>query len=175
VSRLVHTAFLTEAERSAIRALLVSAFPEDSTEDNLGHAWGGMHAMVWEDGELLAHGSVVMRRLLHGGAGLRTGYIEAVAVRADRRRQGLGRTIMASLETVVRGAYEIGALSASDAGIPLYQHIGWLRWQGTASVITPNGLLRTPEEDDCIFVLPVTAQLSLTGDLACDWRAGDLW
>ena len=173
--RLVHTAFLAEAERSAIRALLMNAFPEDSTEDNLGHAWGGMHAMVWEDGELLAHGSVVMRRLLHGGAGLRTGYIEAVAVRADRRRQGLGAAVMASLETVVRGAYEIGALSASDAGIPLYEHIGWLRWQGTASVITPNGLVRTPEEDDCIFVLPVTAQLRLTADLACDWRAGDLW
>jgi aminoglycoside 2'-N-acetyltransferase I len=42
-------------------------------------------------------------------------------------------------------------------------------------VITPNGLVRTPEEDDCIFVLPVTAQLRLTADLACDWRAGDLW
>lgn len=172
---LVHTAFLGEAERTAIRELLTLVFPEDSTEENLEHAFGGMHAMMWENGELVAHGSVVLRRLLHGEAALRTGYVEAVAVRADRRRQGLGNAVMSSLETVIRGAYEIGALSSSDAGISLYESRGWLRWQGTASVLTPTGIVRTPDEEDGIFVLPVTAPLDVTGDLACDWRAGDVW
>jgi aminoglycoside 2'-N-acetyltransferase I len=173
--RLLHSAFLTQAERTALRDLLTQVFPEDSTDDNLDHAFGGMHAMVWESGELVAHASVVMRRLLHDGAPLRTGYVEAVAVRADRRRQGLGNAVMASLETVIRGAYEIGALSSSDAGISLYEKRGWLRWQGTASAMTPTGIVRTEGEEDGIFVLPVTAELNLAGDLACDWRSGDVW
>src|SRR3954454_19387274 len=144
--QLVHTAFLAAGQRAAIRALLMTVFPEDSTEDNLEHAFGGMHAMVWEDGDLVAHGSVVMRRLLHRGCPLRTGYIEGVAVRADRRRSGLGNAVMVNLERVVRGAYEIGALSASDVGIPLYEHRNWLRWSGTASVVTPAGVVHTPDE-----------------------------
>jgi aminoglycoside 2'-N-acetyltransferase I len=172
--RLVHTAFLTQAERSAIRELLVTAFPEDFPE-NLEHVWGGVHATVWENEELLAHGCVIMRQFLHGTTALRTGYVEAVAVRADRRRQGLGDAVMASLEPVIRAAYEIGALSASDAGVPLYEQRGWLRWQGTASVITANGIEQTPGEEDCIFVLPATAQVDLNGDLACDWRTGEVW
>ena len=173
--RLVHTAFLTDTERLAVRDLLTRVFPEDSAEADLEHAWGGMHAMVWEDDQLVAHGCVVMRRLLQGDAVLRTGYVEGVAVRADRRRRGLGNAVMARLETVVLGAYEIGALSASEAGVALYERRGWLRWQGTASVVTPTGILRTPGEEDSIFVLPVTGQLQLTGDLACDWRPGDVW
>jgi hypothetical protein len=31
------------------------------------HALGGVHALVWEDGELIGHASVIQRRLLHGG------------------------------------------------------------------------------------------------------------
>jgi aminoglycoside 2'-N-acetyltransferase I len=173
--QLAHTAFLSYAERAAIRALLTTVFPDDSTDENLEHAFGGMHAMIWEDGELLAHGSVVMRRLMQGDLALRAGYVEGVAVRGDRQRQGLGNAVMAGLETVIRGAYEIGALSASDAGIPLYEKRGWPRWQGTASVVTPRGIVRTPGEEDGLFVLPVTATLDLRGDLACDWRPGDVW
>jgi aminoglycoside 2'-N-acetyltransferase I len=116
-----------------------------------------------------------MRRLLHAGAALRTGYVEGVAVRADRRRQGLGSAIMAGLENLISGAYEIGALSSSEAGLSLYAGRGWLRWTGTASVVTPDGIVRTPADEDSLFVLPVTAQVDITGDLACDWREGDVW
>jgi aminoglycoside 2'-N-acetyltransferase I len=35
--------------------------------------------------------------------------------------------------------------------------------------------VRTPEEDDSIFVLPVGRELDITGDLTCDWRGGDVW
>src|SRR5689334_14865481 len=168
-TRLQHTAFLASAERTAIRDLLAHVFPDDSTDENLDHAFGGMHATVWENGALLAHGSVVLRRLMQNDVVLRTGYVEAVAVRADHRRQGLGNAVMASLETVIRGGYEIGALSSSEAGMPLYEKRGWLRWRGTASALTPAGVVRTPDEQDGIFVLPVTVQVEVTGDLACDW------
>ena len=173
--RTVHTAWLESEERHAIRQLLDEAFAGDVDADDYEHTLGGVHALVWDGRDLVGHGSVVMRRLLHRGRSLRSGYVEGVAVRADRRRRGLGTAVMTALEQVIRGAYEIGALGASDEGAAFYAARGWQLWTGTASVVTPGGIVRTPEEDGSIFVLPVSVQLSADADLACDWRHGDVW
>lgn len=125
--------------------------------------------------ELVGHGSVVMRRLLHDGRALRTGYVEAVAVRSDHRRRGHGDAVMAALEQVIRGAYEIGALASSEMGADFYLERGWQRWSGTASVITPTGIERTEGDEDSIYLLSMGSSLTANGDLACDWRNGDVW
>jgi len=106
---------------------------------------------------------------------LRTGYVEAVAVRAHRRRRGHGSTVMAAVERIVRGAYELGALGASDEGAALYAARGWRRWEGPTSALTPDGIVRTPDDDGGVFVLPVDAPLDLAGELTCDWRPGEVW
>jgi aminoglycoside 2'-N-acetyltransferase I len=105
--RLAHTADLDAATLLAARTLLYDVF-DKMTEHNWEHTLGGMHALVWEGTELVGHASVIQRRLLHGGRALRTGHVEGVAVRADRRGRGHGAAMMAALETVVRGAYELG-------------------------------------------------------------------
>jgi aminoglycoside 2'-N-acetyltransferase I len=171
----VHTADLGADDVRAIRALLLDAFAGDIAESDVEHALGGMHALVREDGELVAHGSVVMRRVLHRGRALRCGYVEGVAVRADRRRRGHGSAVMAALERVIRGAYDLGALGASDAGAALYSSRGWLRWRGTTSVLAPDGIRRTPDDDGVVHVLPVAVELDLDSDIACDWRDGEVW
>jgi len=56
---------------------------------------------------------------------LRASYVEGVGVRADRRRRGHGATMMQALERVVRGAYDLGALGATDAAAALYAGRGW--------------------------------------------------
>jgi aminoglycoside 2'-N-acetyltransferase I len=173
--RTVHTADLRPPELEAIRAMLDAAFEGDLSDHDYEHALGGVHALVDEAGEPIAHGSVVMRRLYHDGRALRTGYVEGVAVRADRRRRGHGAAVMDELERIIRGAYELGALGASDMAADFYAGRGWQRWPGTASVITPSGLQRTAGEEGGIYVLPVTAELRAGGDLACDWREGDVW
>jgi aminoglycoside 2'-N-acetyltransferase I len=173
--RTAHTAWLSPEELRGVRVLLDEAFDGDVTDDDYEHALGGVHALVWEGRELIAHGSVVMRRLLHDGWALRTGYVEGVAVRADRRRRGHGAAVMAALERVIRGAYEIGALGASDEAADFYAARGWQLWTGTASVIAPGGIERTEDEEGAIYVLPVSAELTPGGDLACDWRGGDVW
>jgi aminoglycoside 2'-N-acetyltransferase I len=39
-----------------------------------------------------------------------------------------------------------------------------------------TGLIEHTEEDEgCISVMPVSVELTLDGDLACDWRGGDVW
>jgi aminoglycoside 2'-N-acetyltransferase I len=173
--RVAHTAALSVAELRAVRALLEDVFAGEMTDQDYEHALGGMHALVLEGSELVGHGSVVMRRLLHGGRALRTGYVEGVAVRADRRRRGHGAALMAALEQVIRGAYDLGALGATDEAVDFYVGRGWRPWTGTASVLAPGGITRTPEEEDCLYLLPVQVQLDPDGDLACDWREGDVW
>jgi GNAT superfamily N-acetyltransferase len=104
--RTAHTADLDAHIRKAARALLDAVFEGDFGDHDWEHTLGGMHALVWEGAELIGHGAVVQRRLLHRGRAWRTGYVEGVAVRADRRGQGYGAAVMDALERVVRRGYE---------------------------------------------------------------------
>jgi len=171
--RLSHTAELGRATLKAARALLAKVFEGDFTDHDWEHALGGMHAVVWDGDELIGHASVVQRRLLHGARALRAGYVEGVGVRADRRREGHGAAMMAALERVVRGAYDLGALGSTDEAMPFYAGRGWKLWQGPCSALTPNGITRTAE--DCIYVFESELALDLYGELTCDWRDGDVW
>jgi aminoglycoside 2'-N-acetyltransferase I len=172
--RLAHTSDLDERTLAAARSLLFVVF-DDMTEHDWEHALGGLHALAWEEGELIGHASVVQRRLLHGGRALRTGYIEGVGVRADIRRRGHGGRMMDALERVVRRAYDVGALGATDVAGEFYRTRGWLQWRGPLSALTPGGVVRTAEEEGSVYVLPGTAELDLDRELTCDWRDGDLW
>lgn len=139
------------------------------------HSLGGMHVLAWESSDLVGHGCVVQRRLLYGGRALRAGYVEAVAVRGDRRRHGVGSSIMDEVRRLVRGTYDLGALSTTDDAMAFYETRGWQRWQGPTSALTPAGVVRTEDDDGGVFVLPVAVALDVTGELCCDWRDGDLW
>jgi aminoglycoside 2'-N-acetyltransferase I len=173
--RVAHTGALEPGTLAAARALLEEVFTEGLDEHDWEHGLGGMHALAYEDGVLVGHASLVMRRLLHGGRALRTGYVEAVAVRASRRRRGHGGAMMAALEDLIRGGYDLGALGATDAGARFYAARGWRVWEGPTSALTLDGVRRTAAEDGGIFVFPAAGHLDLTGELTCDWRDGDVW
>ncbi len=171
------TAELAQEELEAVRELVLGAFGGRFDEHDWDHTLGGVHVMAVEDGEMVAHGAVVPRVLVAGGLPLRTGYVEGVATRGDRRGRGLATLVMAEAGKVVRERYELGALG-DGTGIPgFYQRLGWETWQGPTWVAGPNGLERTADEDGGILVLrtPATEGLDLTGPLVCDWRAGDVW
>ncbi|KOV44369.1 GNAT family N-acetyltransferase [Streptomyces sp. H021] len=171
-----HTSELTAGELRAIRSLLDDAFEGDFADEDFEHALGGMHVVVGVDGRLVAHGSVVQRRVVHRGRALRTGYVEAVAVRADLRRRGLGGQVMARLEEVVAGAYELGALSASEEGAGLYLARGWSVWPGRVGALSPDGPVRLPEEEGSTYVWapPGGLRLDPAAPLDFDWRDGDV-
>lgn len=173
--RIAHTADLPATTLRSARALLFDVF-DDMTESDWEHSLGGMHAIVWDGDELIGHAALVQRRLLHGGRALRAGYVEGVAVRADRQRRGHGAAMMDALENLIRRAYDVGALGASDEGARFYAARGWQPWQGRLAVLTPDGIQRTPEEDGYIFVFPSAAEIDLSGELTCcDFRDGDVW
>ncbi len=174
-ARLVHTSDLDGETLHHARQLLDSAFDGTFSDADWDHTLGGMHAIVTHRGELIAHATVIQRRLLYHGAALRCGYVEGVAVHEDWRRQGLGNAVMDSVEQVIRGGYQLGALSASGAGALLYESRGWLRWRGPTSALGPTGPIRTPDDDGGVFVLPVDTDLDVEAALICDWRDGDVW
>jgi aminoglycoside 2'-N-acetyltransferase I len=174
-ARLVHTADLESEARQRAYEMVNDAFAGEFTDTDWDHALGGMHALVWHRGAIIAHGAVVQRRLVYRGAPLRCGYVEAVAVREDWRGQGLAIAILDACEQVIRGGYQLGALSSSDRGRRLYTLRGWLPWRGPTSVLAPTGTTRTPDDDGSVFVLPVGIDLDASAALACDWRDGDVW
>ncbi|MDG4663111.1 GNAT family N-acetyltransferase [Mycobacterium sp. 236(2023)] len=178
-ARLVHTSDLDDETREDARRMVIEAFGGDFSDDDWEHALGGMHALICQRGEVLGHAAVVQRRLYCGGVALRCGYVEGVAVAEEHRGQGLGGVLMDAVEQVVRGGYHLGALGSSDLGEPLYTLRGWIRWIGPTSVLSPDGLTPTPDDDGGVYVLPADLPESFTLDteapIACDWRAGDVW
>jgi len=174
-ARLVHTADLDNEAREHARALLDAAFDGEFSDDDWEHTLGGMHALIWHHGALIAHAAVVQRRLLHRGVALRCGYVEAVAVHPDWRDQGLGAAVLDATEQVIRGAYSLGALSARPEVQGFYTARGWRHWLGETSVLAPTGTTRTPDDDGSVLVFSNNIDVDLSRALVCDWRNGDLW
>ena len=175
--RSVTTAELTDAELEALRRLLFDAFGGRFEESDWEHTLGGVHVLAEEDGGVVAHGAVVPRVLATGGRELRTGYVEGVATRGDRRGRGLATVVMREVGRVIEEGYELGALS-DGTGIPgFYQRLGWEAWQGPTFVAGPRGRERTATDDGSVLVLrtPATGALEMTAPIACDWRSGDVW
>ena len=172
---LAHTGQLDPAVLAAAHALLEQVFAGELTDHDWEHCLGGVHALLWEGAELIGHAALIQRRLLHNGRALRTGYVEGVGVHAAARRRGHGATLMAALEQLARNAYELAALGSTEEATAFYAGRGWRPWQGPTFALTPAGIVRTEEEDGWIYVLPMSAELDLQGELVCDWRDGDAW
>lgn len=174
--RTAPTADLDPAEVTALRALLDAAFDHDFSDTDWSHALGGLHVLATRDGELVGHAAVVGRQLGVGGRPLRTGYVEAVAVAAEARRQGVAGAVMTEVERLVAGGCELGALAASEAGSALYAGRGWTSWQGRLLHLTPDGV--ADGDDSLVYVrsTPSTpGRLDTSLPLVADWRRGDPW
>ncbi len=124
---------------------------------------------------MAAHASVVERTIHVGDRPLRTGYVEAVATAPEQQRRGLGTLVMAEVGAIIRDGYELGALGTGVH--PFYERLGWITWRGPTAVRTTDGLLRTPDEDGFIMVLPtpMSPALDLEATISCDSRPGDAW
>jgi len=173
--RVAPTGELDAAELAEARALCDAAFDGTFSDPDWEHALGGLHALALEGPLLVGHAALVARRLLHGGRSLRTGYVEAVAVPADRRRQGVGAAMMHALDRYLLGGFELGALASSEVARAFYKGLGWQVWPGPTAVLGPDGVRPTPDEDGGIFVRPISVRLDPAVPLVCDWRNGDVW
>jgi len=175
--RRLPTEALTSDQIASLRELLWAAFADDDdgfTETDWEHALGGAHVVLEQAGEIVAHSSVVERLLETDGRPMRTGYVEAVATRPGHERRGHGSAVMREANGIIRAEYELGALGTG--AFPFYEGLGWERWRGPSFVRTPEGPVRTEEDDGFLMVLRTTeVPLDLEAPISCDWRSGDLW
>jgi len=180
--RRLATAELTPAEIGRIRGLLYDAFAPGVGDDSGGfsgedwaHASGGTHVVLDVDGTIVAHAAVVPRDLRIGHRAVRAGYVEAVATDPGWQGWGLGSIVMEAVADVIRTDFELGALSTGRD--TFYERLGWTRWKGRTGVRRDGALVRTPDDDGGIFLLPGSVPLDLDpkATISCEWRPGDVW
>lgn len=165
---------LTAAQLRTAELLVRAAFGSSFRSHDWLHALDGVHIVLTADDALLAFGAVVPRTLHHDGRALDTGYVEAVAVRADQQGAGLGALVMDHTESVIRARHDVGALNAVESAAGFYAGRGWIPWTGHTQAVGPAGVIDTYDDADRIYVL-CPQPLDPGAALMCDWRSGDLW
>jgi aminoglycoside 2'-N-acetyltransferase I len=174
--RVTRSGELAPADWDALTALCQLAFNEswDGVWASIGP---GIHVIASDDDGPIAHAAIVDRPLYIGPATLRTGYVEAVAVRPERQGTGQGTAVMTEINRLLDATHELGALSTGRHGF--YERLGWVRWRGPSWVRHPDGRReRSADEDDGIMVRPTPftpAPLDLQAPIEVDWRPGDVW
>lgn len=159
---------------SDVRRLLAASFGPTFSDEDWHHALGGWHVVVMHGPVLVSHAAVVPRELHVGGVAVHAGYVEAVATDPERQGQGLGTLAMLGADDVLTSEFHMGALSTGAHGF--YERLRWERWRGPTYVRRPDGILRTPAEDDGIMVLRFgSTRPDLSLAISCDARPGDDW
>ena len=168
------TSALDAAVLDAAKALCAAEYVS-FTDDDWDHGLGGLHATAWDGDLLVGHAAVAQRRLIHRGRAWRCGYVENVVVRSSHRRQRMATAMMTEIGSAIDRGFDLGGLAAGADGAAVYQPLGWRKWLGPTFALTPDGVIRTAEDDAEIYVLPGRVELDLAGELTCDWRDGDVW
>ncbi|MEO7664145.1 MAG: GNAT family N-acetyltransferase [Candidatus Limnocylindrales bacterium] len=177
--RTLPTAALTAGERDEIRSIMDAAFAGDEhggfSDDDWEHALGGIHVILDLDGTVVTHAAVVEREIHIGARACRAGYVEAVATLPARDGQGYGSRVMGAVNDHIAAGYELGVLGTGRHRF--YERLGWQVWAGPAFVRRPAGLVRTPDEEGFLLVLPTSASPPFDGTeaISCEWRPGDVW
>jgi aminoglycoside 2'-N-acetyltransferase I len=169
---------LSSAEVASLGDLFRAAWEGQSdgfTDEDWGHAVGGLHFLLEESETIVAHASVVERELHAGDRRLVTGYVEAVATRPTHQRRGHGSALMREVGEYIDETFELGALDTGSTAF--YERLGWVVWRGPTFVRTDSGLIRTADEDGQVMVrlTPTSPELDLSAPISCDWRPGDVW
>ncbi len=158
--------------RAAIIALCTRAFAQD-----FGNLFGfvpdSRHLLAYHDGVLIGHACWETRQLQpEGRLPLRTGYVNAVAVKPALHGHCVGSVIIARVNAALQ-RYDLGGLSTPR--VSYYTRLGWERWTGPTAARSTDGLVPTPDDTVMLLRTPTTPPLDTTTLLIADWRVGQPW
>jgi aminoglycoside 2'-N-acetyltransferase I len=156
-----------------LRAFLDEAFDGDFSDEDFEHSFGGTHFAILADGQLIAHGSVVLRQISFDGQVYPTGYVEAMAVGHEWRGRGVGSKLLAELTDFCRSNFAVAMLSTGSHAF--YEKHGWRRFHGESYLATESGVVRTEDDDDELMVLTSLQNILAADRVTCDFRSGDVW
>ncbi|MFT4287107.1 GNAT family N-acetyltransferase [Nocardioides sp.] len=171
----VASSALDEADRARLQQLWSEAFGSRFSEHDADHAFGGWHVVAWTGGELVAHASVIERRIQFGPDWRNIGYVEAVAVVPKQQHRRLGSAAMELLHDEITMRWPVAMLSTGRA-TGFYESLGWERWQGISYTLTSDGRV-TDNEHGGLMILRIdpSAVPDLTVEVTCEDRPGDAW
>lgn len=170
-----HTCHLSKIEKEILYSLLIESFGDDFSLDDFQHALGGMHIFAYYQEKMVGHIAIVQRNMAIDNNPISVGYVEAMAVLKDYRRQGIGKELMTQANDIIKSCYQLGLLSASEKGIPLYSLLGWRKWTGKLFELNQGVYKQTEGDDEGIMALSAINEIDLTSSLYCDFRSGDQW
>jgi aminoglycoside 6'-N-acetyltransferase I len=125
---------MTEADRAAWAAMRHALWPEASVQEHASDvevlldtpdAWGFIAEA--KDGRLAGFAEVALRNYANGCASRPVPFLEGIWVKAEFRRQGLGRALIAHIEAFLaaRGFHELGSDAYLDDTRSHDAHKGW--------------------------------------------------
>lgn len=170
-----HTCHLSKIEKEILYSLLTESFGGDFSLDDFQHALGGMHIFAYDQEKIVGHVAVVQRNMAIDNNPIVVGYVEAMAVLKDYRRRGIGKELMIQANGIIKSCYQLGLLSASEEGVPLYSLLGWHKWKGKLFELNQGVYKQTEGDDEGIMALSILNEIDLTSSLYCDFRCGDQW
>jgi aminoglycoside 2'-N-acetyltransferase I len=159
------------------KTLCFSAFGDSFNESDWKHTFGGIRVLLFQGAQLLGHAAIVPRCIHIENEEIDAGYVEAVAVRLEQQRQGLGSKVMREVADALFDEFDLGVLSTGKHSF--YARFGWELWAGPTFVLKATGQVRTLDENfgGGLMVLRDSrfASLSLTESITCHERDGDNW
>ncbi|MEV7523853.1 GNAT family N-acetyltransferase [Streptomyces sp. NPDC091371] len=169
-----HTDEMAAGELAELRDMLVDCFSPRYDESAWAHCLGGTHYLLRHRGQLVSHGALIPRHFEQAGRELRGLYGESMATVPNLRGRGLGSIVLAAATADILMHHEIGVFAASK--YHFYERLGWLKWPGETYVVAADGRRpAAPARGAVMYRLPPGSTIDPAGDLAADWRAGDIW
>lgn len=161
--------------REELRGLWARAFGDRFDDHDADHAFGGVHVLARDSGQLVAHASAVPRSLRFGDLPWRTvGYVEAVATDPARQREGVGRSVMVRLQEEIVARWPVALLSTGRA-TAFYESLGWERWLGVSYTLVGTEAVLDGEHGGLMVFHAGGSRLDRTVPVTCRDRAGDAW
>lgn len=169
------SAELDPETRTALRGLWDAAFGDGFSDDDVDHAYGGVHVLLYDGHRVVAHASAVPRQIRFGdGPWLGVGYVEAVATLSGYQRRGLGTQVMTGLQSEIGRRWPVAMLSTGRT--EFYQKLGWERWQGLSYTATGATVVADDEHSGLMILrLDRAVVPDLSVEVTCEDRPGDAW
>ena len=159
---------------SRLVKMLDAAFEGDFSDEDWKHTFGGYRFLGLLEGELIAHGAIVPRKIFFDSQHLTVGYVEGVAVDPRYWRNGYGSSLMAAITKVCRENFEISMLSTDEKAF--YTKHGWRDFQGESFVLVQGTEVRSEEEDEgLMYLLGNSTSVKRPRKVVCESRDGDSW
>lgn len=160
----VHSAELTEAQRSAMHALQVTCFSdvpyEKLMEDFVAESFARVLAYLGDGGdELVGCVSVFRREVEYEGRRLVLGGFGGTCTRADLRKRGIGTRVCRAAAGLLREeGCDAAFLAAAPGTEHFYGRFGYVPLGGPYTFVNAHGVIKQPETWDDGMLAPVCSR-----------------